>query len=96
MTYGRFLAIGYNRKNNCLAVMTHITLTEAQQHLSEIIAGLTPGETIQIFQDDRPIARLILEIPTIRKPRKRGSAIGTFTIVRDDEDHLQDFGDDMP
>ena len=76
--------------------MTHITLTEAQQHLSEIIAGLTPGETIQIFQDDCPIARLILEIPTLRKPRKPGSAIGTFTIVSDDEDHLQDFGDYMP
>ena len=76
--------------------MIHITLTEAQQHLSEIIAGLTPGETIQIFQDDRPIARLILEIPTIRKPRKPGSAIGTFTIVSDDEEHLQDFGDYMP
>ena len=75
--------------------MTHITLTEAQQHLSEIIAGLTPGETIQIFQDDRPIARLIIEIPTLLKPRKPGSAIGTFTIVSDDDDHLQDFNDDL-
>ena len=93
MTYGRSLTIDYNGTNNCLAIMTHITLTEAQQHLSEIIAGLTPGETIQIFQDDRPIARLILEIPT---PRKPGSAIGTFTIVSDDDDHLQDFGDYMP
>ena len=61
--------------------MTHITLSEAQQHLPEIIAGLTPGETIQIFQDDRPIARLILETPALRKPRKPGSAIGTFTIA---------------
>ena len=33
--------------------MTHITLSEAQQHLPEIIARLTPGKTIQIFQDDR-------------------------------------------
>ena len=47
-------AIGYNERNHCSAVMTHITLTEAQQHLPEIIAGLTPGETIQIFQNDRP------------------------------------------
>ena len=76
--------------------MTHITLTEAQQHLPEIIAALTPGETIQIFQDDRPIARPILEIPTLRRPGKPGSAIGTFTIVSDDEDYLQDFGDYTP
>jgi antitoxin (DNA-binding transcriptional repressor) of toxin-antitoxin stability system len=76
--------------------MPHITLIEAQQHLPEIIAGLTPGETIQIFQDDRPIARLMLETPTLRKPRKPGSAIGTFTIVSDDDEHLQDFSDYMP
>ncbi len=76
--------------------MTHITLIEAQQHLPEIIAGLTPGETIQIFQDDRPIARLTSETPTLRKPRKPGSAIGTFTIVSDDNEYLQDFSDYMP
>lgn len=76
--------------------MTQITLIEAQQHLSEIIAGFTPGETIQIFQDDRPIARLILETPTLCKPRRPGSAIGTFTIVSDDDEYLQDFSDYMP
>ena len=87
-------AIGYNEENHCLAVMPHITLTEAQQHLPEIIVELTPGKTIQIFQDDRPIARLILESLTIQKPRKPGSGIGTFTIVNDD--YWQDFGDYMP
>jgi antitoxin (DNA-binding transcriptional repressor) of toxin-antitoxin stability system len=43
------------------SVMTQITLTEAQQHLTEIISGLQPGEEVQILQDDRPIARLTLE-----------------------------------
>jgi antitoxin (DNA-binding transcriptional repressor) of toxin-antitoxin stability system len=34
--------------------MTQITLTEAQLHLSELIAKLQPGEEVQICQDDRP------------------------------------------
>jgi antitoxin (DNA-binding transcriptional repressor) of toxin-antitoxin stability system len=41
--------------------MTQITLSEAQQHLPEIISGLRPGEEIQIVQDDRPIARLVVD-----------------------------------
>jgi antitoxin (DNA-binding transcriptional repressor) of toxin-antitoxin stability system len=41
--------------------MTQITLAEAQQHLPEIISGLQPGEEVKIIQDDRPIARLIVE-----------------------------------
>ena len=41
--------------------MTQITLTEAQRHLSELIAKLQPGEEVQICQDDRPIARLTIE-----------------------------------
>jgi antitoxin (DNA-binding transcriptional repressor) of toxin-antitoxin stability system len=41
--------------------MLQITLTEAQQHLPEIISGLQPGEEIQIIQDDRPIARLVID-----------------------------------
>jgi antitoxin (DNA-binding transcriptional repressor) of toxin-antitoxin stability system len=32
--------------------MTQITLTEAQLHLSELIAKLQPGEAVKICQDD--------------------------------------------
>jgi antitoxin (DNA-binding transcriptional repressor) of toxin-antitoxin stability system len=78
------------------SVMTQITLTEAQQHLTEIISGLQPGEEVQILQDDRPIARLTLESTKIRKPRIPGSAIGTLTILTEDKAHLEDFGDYMP
>jgi antitoxin (DNA-binding transcriptional repressor) of toxin-antitoxin stability system len=76
--------------------MIQITLTEAQLHLCELIAQLQPGESLQICQDDRPIARLILEPQTTRKPRQPGSAIGTFTIVSEDNDHLEAFSDYMP
>jgi antitoxin (DNA-binding transcriptional repressor) of toxin-antitoxin stability system len=75
--------------------MTQISLIEAQQHLPELIANLKPGEEIQICQNERAIARLIVEPRTTRKPRQPGSAIGTFTIIADDEQHLEDFCDYM-
>ena len=76
--------------------MTQITLIEAQLHLCELIAQLQPGEEVQICQDDRPIARLTIEPRKTRKPRQPGSAIGTFTIVADDDDHLEALSEYMP
>jgi antitoxin (DNA-binding transcriptional repressor) of toxin-antitoxin stability system len=76
--------------------MTQITLSEAQQNLSEIIAGLRPGEEVQILQDDFPVARLVIEPKQVLQPRKPGSAIGTITIVTEDDEHLQAFADYMP
>jgi hypothetical protein len=74
--------------------MTQISLVDAQQNLPAIISGLQPGEAGQI--GDRPIGRLTLESPKIRQPRVPGSAIGTLTIVADDDAHLEGFGDYMP
>lgn len=76
--------------------MTQITLTEAQQNLSELITGLPPGEEIQITQNNQTIACLIVGPKPKRQPRKPGSAIGRFTIVKDDDEHLKDFSDHMP
>ncbi|MDF5725404.1 MAG: hypothetical protein PUP91_34125 [Rhizonema sp. PD37] len=45
---------------------------------------------------DRTVARLIAEFQPLRKPRQPGSAIGTLTIAREDETHLEDFHDYMP
>jgi antitoxin (DNA-binding transcriptional repressor) of toxin-antitoxin stability system len=76
--------------------MTRIPLTEAQLRLPELIASLQPGEEIQIFSGDRTVARLIAELQPSRQPRQPGSAIGTLTILSDDETHLKDFRDYMP
>ncbi len=76
--------------------MAHITLEEAQLRLPELIAGLQPGEEVQIFAENRAVARLIAEVPSTRKPRQPGSAVGTLVIVSDDDDHLKDFSDYMP
>ena len=76
--------------------MTRITLAEAQLRLPELIANLQPGEEVQIFEGDRTVARLIGELQAPRKPRQPGSAIGTLTIVSEDETHLEYFQDYMP
>jgi len=78
--------------------MIQITLTEAQQHLPEIISGLQPGEEVQIIQDNRPIARLIVDglqpleghRLTQRQPRIPGQYEGKFIVPDDFNDPLPD------
>jgi antitoxin (DNA-binding transcriptional repressor) of toxin-antitoxin stability system len=78
--------------------MTQITLSEAQQHLSEIISGLQPGEEVQIIQDNRPIARLIVDRLepieghrlTQRQPRSPGQYEGRFIVPDNFNDPLPD------
>ncbi len=78
--------------------MNQITLTEAQQHLSEIISGLQPGEEVQIIQDDRPIARLIIDglrpieghRQNQRQPRSPGQYEGKFIVPDNFNDPLPD------
>ncbi|MEH1851383.1 MAG: antitoxin of toxin-antitoxin stability system [Nostoc sp.] len=72
--------------------MIRIPLTEAQLRLPELIASLQPGEEVQIFVGDRITA----EFQSPRKPRTPGSAIGTLTILSEDETHLEDFHDCIP
>jgi antitoxin (DNA-binding transcriptional repressor) of toxin-antitoxin stability system len=76
--------------------MSQVTLTEAQLRLPELIANLQPGEVVHIFSDGRPIARLISEPHQSRQPRQPGSAIGTLTILAEDDDFLETFSDYMP
>ncbi len=71
--------------------MIRIPLTEAQLRLPELIASLQPGEEVQICSGDRTIARLVAELQPSRKPRNPGSAIGTLTILSEDQTYLEDF-----
>ena len=76
--------------------MSTVTLEEAQAHLAELIDRLQPGETLVITRNDKPVARLLVEEPPQRKPRKAGSAKGMLTILQDDDEHLKDFEEYMP
>jgi antitoxin (DNA-binding transcriptional repressor) of toxin-antitoxin stability system len=76
--------------------MTQITLSEAQQRLPEIISGLQPGEELQIIQDDRPIARLVIDglieshQLTQCHPRSPGQYEGKFIVPDNFNDPLPD------
>lgn len=76
--------------------MTTITIEEAQANLAGLIAELKPGEEVLITQQDRPIARLMVEPNNARAPRRPGSAVGKLTIVEDDDTHLDNFKEYMP
>lgn len=71
--------------------MFSIPLEDAQARLGEIIAGLLPGEEVEITKDNHPVARIVGELPPLREPRKPGSAIGKIFIISDDDEHLKDF-----
>lgn len=74
---------------------TTVTLEEAQARLAELIERLAPGEEVVITQRKQPVARLVGSRPA-RRPRQPGSGQGMLTIVRDDDEHLEDFKDYMP
>jgi antitoxin (DNA-binding transcriptional repressor) of toxin-antitoxin stability system len=76
--------------------MNRLTVREAQTHFTELIANLQPGESIQIVDGEKILARLVSEIEVPQKPRKPGSAVGTLTILVDDNEHLQAFEEYMP
>ncbi|ETW97393.1 MAG: hypothetical protein ETSY1_22815 [Candidatus Entotheonella factor] len=71
--------------------MGSVTIEEAQAKLATIIASLTPGEELIITQNDQPVAKLIAQKRSMRKPRQPGSAKGKLVILSDDEEHLNDF-----
>jgi antitoxin (DNA-binding transcriptional repressor) of toxin-antitoxin stability system len=77
-------------------LMTQITIEEAEFRLRELIAGLQPGEELQITNGEQAVARLVAEPPKHRKPRQPGSAVGKLVIVADDDEHLEAFRDYMP
>ncbi len=76
--------------------MSTVTLEEAQARLPELIDRLRPGEPLVITRNATPVARLVVEGPTTRPPRKAGSAKGVLTILQDDDEHLKDFAEYMP
>ena len=71
--------------------MQSITLEEAQARLPGLVDLLKPGEEIVLTRNNQPVARLVGETASSRKPRQPGSAIGQLIIVQEDDEHLEDF-----
>jgi len=72
--------------------MSEISLQEAQFKLAELIAGLKPGEEVEITQDNRTVAKLVGQ----KRQRQFGLGKGKLTIVQEDDEHLEDFKEYMP
>ncbi len=76
--------------------MTTITIEDAQARVTELIGGLLGGEELVITQGNRVVARLVGERPEPRERPGPGLAKGIFSIVADDDEHLNDFAEYMP
>lgn len=73
-----------------------ISVEEAQSNLKDIIDRLAPGQECVITRDQKPVARLVGGAAAARGPRKAGSARGKLLILKEDNEHLQDFAEYMP
>ncbi|MGM0490017.1 MAG: type II toxin-antitoxin system Phd/YefM family antitoxin [Planctomycetota bacterium] len=76
--------------------MSCLTVQQAQADLPAVIADLKAGEVVIITDDGKPVARLTPEPQSRRERRQLGSAVGRLTILSEDDEHLDDFGDYMP
>jgi len=76
--------------------MSTVTLEDAQANLSELIAGLQPGDEIVITRAEQPVARLVAERPPEPRPRQLGTLRGTVLYMAPDFDApLEDFREYM-
>ncbi len=76
--------------------MRTVSVQEAETQLRMLIANLKPGEDVLITEHDRPVARLVAEPWSPRRPRRPGTAVGELTIVEDDDSYLAEFKEYMP
>jgi prevent-host-death family protein len=72
-----------------------ITVDEAQAKLTELIGRLGAGKEIVITQNHEPVAKLVGQRPSGRKPRVPGNCKGMITLALEDDEHLKDFKEYM-
>jgi antitoxin (DNA-binding transcriptional repressor) of toxin-antitoxin stability system len=76
-------------------MQTVMALEDIKDTLVQLIERLSPGDEVILTRDKQPVGRL-LRTGTARKPRKAGSAKGKLILLREDDEHLQDFAEYMP
>jgi antitoxin (DNA-binding transcriptional repressor) of toxin-antitoxin stability system len=68
-----------------------ITVEEAQAKRTELFGRLGAGEEIVITQNQEPVAKLVRQRPSSRKPSVPGNCKGMITLAVEDDEHLTDF-----
>ena len=75
--------------------MPTVTIQEAQASLPDLIRKLMPGDEVLITENNQPVAKLVAS--PAEKPRPMpGRCKGMLTILAEDDEHLEDFTEDMP
>lgn len=62
--------------------MKTATISQAKNHLSELLAGVKRGETVLILERDRPIARIVPVEATERSDDERLADLERRGIIR--------------
>lgn len=73
--------------------MASVSIQQAQASLAELIHRLSPGEELVITENERPVARLVIDDPTGQWPCRAGSARGKIRMAPDFDEPLEDFRD---
>jgi prevent-host-death family protein len=66
--------------------MSTVTMEEAQAQLPELIDRVSSGDEVIITRDQRPVARLVPNLPTEKKVRRSGTMKGTVLYIAPDFD----------
>jgi antitoxin (DNA-binding transcriptional repressor) of toxin-antitoxin stability system len=75
--------------------MSHtIPLDQASAQLSGLVRALGPDDEIVLTDNDKPIARIV---PSSARPKRvAGAWKGMLAVVKEDDEHLEDFKEYMP
>jgi antitoxin (DNA-binding transcriptional repressor) of toxin-antitoxin stability system len=75
--------------------MPTVTFEEAQARFPELLDALTPGESVVITRNQRPVAQLVAV--SAEEPRPvPGRCKGMLTVLSEDDEHLKDWAEYMP
>ncbi len=72
-----------------------LTLAEAQARLPDLVHALSPGEEVEITENNRTVAKLVATPAEEPRPIP-GRGKGTLIILAEDDEHLEDFKEYMP
>jgi antitoxin (DNA-binding transcriptional repressor) of toxin-antitoxin stability system len=77
--------------------MQALPVEQAEGHLAEIIARLSPGEEVMLTRGDRPVATLRATPPAPREPPRFGTLKGSVLYIAPDFDAIPEgFEDYLP
>ena len=74
-------------------MQTTIALEEIKVSLPELLDSLSPGDEVILTRNHRPVAKRVRETPKQRPPRKPGNCKGMITLLVEDDEHLEGFGE---